>query len=552
MTRVLDPLAILGDVEVTPRRVEDFRPLTECLEWRLSELYWNTAGIGGFVRNEVPYTITSSGALSTQAAALLFSNCLEYRPPGPLGVLEIGAGTGLFARLFLEEFRRLCSASGVDFFSRLTYYVTDRSPESVDQWRQAGIFNDLPVITGCADGLDPLAITLSSGEPAQFASWRAIFSNYALDSMPATVLRNGANGPEELFVRTHLIADPKRMKPGFDLDLARVRRMAENTDPELLSLLHLFEFEVCFQTPGRQYAYAEEALTFAHDWPRVVLNYGATQCLEHAIEGLESCGFVLINDYGLTQAADAASLGATQRFGPSAALALNFPLLAHHFSSRGAVVLRAAQDERLPLHPMLLAKRHLPQTGGAFHQIFDWDAYQAQVSPQEAARKHVDAGRLEQAKNSYQDALRHRPRDWALMGEVGEFLIRQVADYDSGRKMAEAALSVNPWYSVWLWNIHGDALYAMERFAEAHKSYLEAERLQPDDVRTALNLGYTYWQMGQPDRALAALARGLAKDGTGVFRDRLIEKQQQILAGIAGTYRGEQEWLARRAARFSS
>jgi len=54
----------------------------------------------------------------------------------------------------------------------------------------------------------------------------------------------------------------------------------------------------------------------------------------------------------------------------------------------------------------------------------------------------------------------------------------------------------------------------------------------------------------QKDAALAAIARGLACDRAGVFRARLLEKQQQILALVSAKHTGEQEWLARRAARL--
>jgi tetratricopeptide (TPR) repeat protein len=152
----------------------------------------------------------------------------------------------------------------------------------------------------------------------------------------------------------------------------------------------------------------------------------------------------------------------------------------------------------------------------------------------------------------YEQALRARPRDWTLMGEIAEFLLRHVGDYEAGRKMAETALSMNPWYSVWLWNLLGDSLYALNRFSEAHEIYLKANELGPGDVRTALNLGYTYRELGSPAQALQALARGLVEDGSGQFRNRLLEKQAQILAELTQSFERRQEWLARRAARMAA
>jgi SAM-dependent methyltransferase len=115
--------------------LQEFRPLTRCLEWELSELHWNQQGILPFVENDVPFLINNSGRLSEHAAALLFANCLETLGAGSIRVLELGAGTGLFARYFLNAFRAICLQENRDFYQRLIYYVTDRSMRTVQQWQ---------------------------------------------------------------------------------------------------------------------------------------------------------------------------------------------------------------------------------------------------------------------------------------------------------------------------------------------------------------------------------------------------------------------------------
>jgi tetratricopeptide (TPR) repeat protein len=138
------------------------------------------------------------------------------------------------------------------------------------------------------------------------------------------------------------------------------------------------------------------------------------------------------------------------------------------------------------------------------------------------------------------------------LGEIAEFLTRQVGNFQAGLQVASSALELNPWYSVWLWNVYGDALYALERFTDAHEAYLKASRLEPADARTNLNLGYTFAQLGEPQSALEALGRGLAGDRGGLFQERLLRKQQQILASLQARFAEEQEWLARRAARVNA
>ena len=548
---VHDPLQTLRNVDVAPRLIEEDRPLAESLEWRLSELYWNSYGTTGFIQNQIPYTITSSGALSANAAQLLYANCCENPPQGKFELLEIGSGTGLFARLFLEDFRRLCQANAKPFFDQLLFYVTDRSRASIDQWNQFGLFQGLPAVAAFSDAMDPLHVETREG-PRQLTSLRAAFCNYSLDSLPATVLRKGPAGPEELCIRTHLTADSARIQRHTKLSFSEIRDLARTLDQRLIPLVPLLEFEASFQPCKHQYPYLQEALTFGHDAPRTILNHGAIQSLERVIPCLDAAGFILINDYGAVRAEDTTSMSGTQRFGNSAASGLNFPFFEHHFSSIGISVLSPELDERLPIHPRLFTRAPIPETRRAFHAVFDWPSQQIQQEPQEQARQHLEAGRMEAAKRAYEDALGRRPRDWVLLGEIAEFLIRQIGTYQAGLDLASAALAINPWYSVWLWNVYGDALYALERFTEAHDAYCRAGKLEPADVRTNLNLGYSYGQMGDDQAALEALGRGLANDRGGVFRERLLQKQQQIVASVHARFGEEQEWLARRAARISS
>src|SRR5256885_3829690 len=73
-------------------------------------------------------------------SALLFHHCADTAPQGAIAVLELGAGCGLFARMFLQAFRHLCQQEGRDFDQRLVYYVTDGSPRTVAQWQERALF----------------------------------------------------------------------------------------------------------------------------------------------------------------------------------------------------------------------------------------------------------------------------------------------------------------------------------------------------------------------------------------------------------------------------
>jgi len=102
--------------------------------------------------------------------------------------------------------------------------------------------------------------------------------------------------------------------------------------------------------------------------------------------------------------------------------------------------------------------------------------------------------------------------------------------FDAAVELLREAVALNPCFSSWLWNALGDSLYCLQRYEDAHEAYLQASRIEPNDSRTSLNLGYTLAHFGLLEDALHALARGLAHDTLAVYRTRLLEKQSQILA----------------------
>ena len=551
-----DPLASLERVQVRSGALQEFRPLSETLEWELAQLHWAASGLLPFVEAGVPFLVNNSGILSEHAAALLFTNCLEVPAAGPIKVLELGAGTALFARYFLDSFRRLCEQEHQDFFERLVYYVTDRSMRTAEQWQEREQFADSAyadkVRIGTCDALHPSAFRAGTGEIVELARLRAVVCNYVLDVLPATVVRSSASGPEELLIRTHLTDDRRllaqytRRQPEEIAALAQSGDAAERS--QLIPIVSLLEFETAFSACRQHQALAVEALTGAGE--PVLLNHGALECLQACGALLDAGGIILVNDYGPVTAEQVSGHAVSQRFGPTTALGINFPFLERFLAARGYVVAAPETDERRGIHSRLIMRAELPQTIAAFRDRFGPAATDFFDVPYEEARRHVAAGRRNDALESYRLALARAPRAWHLSGEIAEFVGLQLRDYRAGRELIRAALEHNPWYSPWLWNVLGDILYLDQDVAGAHEAYLQAHKIHPQDVRTNLNLAYTQCEFGEYGAALHALAAAFAADVHGLYRARLLEKQQQILGAVSLRTLGEQERLVRRAQRM--
>jgi tetratricopeptide (TPR) repeat protein len=546
----------LRDVVLPSRVLQDFRRLPQCLEWELSDLYWSSAGLLPFAENDVPYAINNNSRLSENAAALLYANCQEIPPTGPLLLFECGAGTGLFARYLLDAFRALCRESGADFYDRLTFLVTDSSPTTLRQWIERGIFSEHQehVVLATCDALRPGEARTVNGDRVAIRDLRAVFANYLLDTLPSTVIRNGEHGCEELHIRTHLTEAADRVATYTRMTLDEMRALASSPDvtekAKLIPLVTLFEYESAFIANGSAPPHAQEALDFNAGLDRSALNYGAIEFLEMYLGFLDAGGFILVNDYGPSEREQVVAQSSPQKFGSTVAFGLNFPFLDHYFATRDRVMIKAEEDKEALILVRLLMNSRLAKTIEVFDKRFTSAAFREVENPATEARKHVEAGRFDEAKELYQKGLERSPRDWRLIAEIAEFVIRQASDYRAGLELARAAITINPWYSAWLWNVLGDALFALGRYDEAFEAYLQARRIDSKDPRTSLNLAYSYAQAGAYADALNAIASGLATDMQGFWRNRLIEKQQLILAAISAKSSNEQEWLNRRNARL--
>ena len=552
-------LDALGSVATEPTEIEGFRPLGESLEWRLADAYWDRAGVIPFVRNDVPYLVNNTGRLSENAAALVFAALNESRDslPAQIVVLELGAGTGLHARYFLDAFAAECRKNSSDLYDRMTYVVSDRFERTVLGWQRDGLFvgHEEHVTLRLCDATSPSELSLPGGVPMPAPDAPVVvFCNYLLDVLPSRIVRRSATGLEQLSVRTHLAGGVAALRAtGID-SLDRARALAASGGFEdlvrLLPLLSHLDLETAYQ-PWTPTSAEDVALTAAiPEGDRVIVNGEALACLDKLAAWIDPAGFILVNDYGPVRTEDVAAHVGVQRFGGSVALGLNFPLIESALASRGLVTAAPEGDDQRRVHTRIIARHIGPRTLDVLRTRFGLATDKHLDVPQKEARAHLAAGRRNEALDAYRRMIERNPGDWQMLGEAAEFVGLQLGDHAAGLEIARAALERNPWTSAWLWNILGDCLFYRERLADAHEAFTQALRIDPDDPRTNLNLAYTLSAKGDQPGALAALAHGLAHDGKCHYRPRLLEKQAQVLALISERASAEQSRLVRRAERF--
>ena len=271
--------------------VEEYRATTDSLDWQLGQHYWNHAGSRAFFRDGVPHWINNDGDLSRACADLLFRNLCERDGPaqGEFFVLELGVGIGLFARLFLDCFQRLCLAAGKDYYDRLTYVAADRYETILQDLCRNGTFSNHPgrYLLRVVDASQPVSalrgdIALARCQDDPFD---AVFLNYVLDCLPATWLEVDNRTVNSLCVRTRLSDNEEDFRRA-GCDATELMRLARSEDPwerdRLRRVVGLLRFEYGFFAPPVPVPYQDVAVDFArsHNLRHVVHNFGAIQALE--------------------------------------------------------------------------------------------------------------------------------------------------------------------------------------------------------------------------------------------------------------------------------
>jgi tetratricopeptide (TPR) repeat protein len=538
------------------RVLEEFRPLPLNLEWRLSELHWLHEGVTSFITSDVPYHVNNNGRASAAAAAVLFANCVEAPADGDaIRALEIGAGSALFARYFLDEFRDRCLRHGRDFYDRLVFHVTDRSPGSVRHWTECGVFGEHAghVVASVCDagssthGIDALPID---------GPLRVVFANYVLDSLPAAVLRRTPHGWEQLCVRASIRDDVALPNALADRSVDWMREAARSDRSDdllaLLPLLPMLDAEATFRPiegegpPDWERYVADAGEGREADATAAIYNYGALRCLDRLLPRLHAAGFLLVRDFTTKVEGERSRVVGAQRFGASTAMPLNFPLIERHLRGRGVEMITPVEDRLI--HTRLLTAAPIAGTRQTFVERFG-EATPDVAALEARARAHAESGLWREALDVYREAIVSDPRDWQLIGAAAHFAATRLRDPASGLGLARAALQLNPWYSPALWNVLGDCLVALDRQSEGHGCYGEALRLHPRNPETHLRLATSWLQQGEAERSLESVAHGLAADVDASYRHLLLETQQAAIDAIARRAIGQREVTHRRRVR---
>ncbi len=501
--------------------VESGKRLSESLLWRLQREAYTRRAQTAWAPDAVPFYITSNAYIAAAYARVVLGflrDCVSAQaaPLGPFDreapvhVLELAAGSGQFAFLFLKKLlpalREVPALAGL----RFRYVMTDLVPGNLEAWRTRERLRPF-VEEGVLDFArfdieqDQEIRLLASGETLSAKTLTnplAVIGNYTFDTtaQDAFWIRDG------------------KLHEGL-VSLVSSRREETPVDPTVVGRASL-RFE---QRPVSTDYYDDKAQN------RVLAHYaetlGNTSLLFPigALKGIRSLLrlsrdrlLLLSADKGYTHEDELVARGDPQlavHGGDCFSMMVNYHAIGLYFSERGGQPLHAAtRDKRLKVSAFLQGGPGAawPETTAAFRQATSGFNPCDYFTVASEVRKQLPAATLEVIL--------------ALL-RLGEWDAHLLYNYSSA--IAEQAKSApehlrqelvrtlekcrEHWYPMSqdvafeIGRIYG----ALERPVDALRSYDESLRLYKEHPATLFNAGLCHYRLQQPKEALELMERAL-------------------------------------------
>lgn len=508
--------------------LEDFGPIWDCLRLQFGRASWGVSGLEPFLTYDVPYTGTSSGRLSEDAVQVFLASAAAE---GPLRVLELGAGSGVFAKLFLDRLQE----QAPDVYLRTTYVVTDGSHSVLSAQSEHGVL-DAHAGRVERDVCNAISPALEEG------AYDAIIGTYILDSLPFDLLavKDGATWRKE--ARTVLDEkDADQVEP-------LMAALSEDIDQALQSWAWIAQR---FGLQTRHVPMDRTELPFGETLPEdtggVTIPFvhcqGALSCLAECRRALRPGGVAIFSDYGHLEFMPRYEFLEYQAYGASVAVGVNFLQVSAAVEAWQDTVLYAPGEEEGNLHTRVISRGAAPLPGMSdlVDRLYGAETYRTLNGPLEKARTALKSHYQEGARTHYREALALQPDNWAIIDEIASAFLMITEDHAAALALVEYGLSRNP-LAPGLWRAKSEALMALGKPADARTALEHLIGLAPTLPAAWRVLAELELQESNHFAALDAIANGLKQDRAAEEQEELLGLQAQVLGAI--TYQEHQRLKA--------
>jgi hypothetical protein len=478
-----------------------YRRLSESPLWAAQRRFYERAGIEAWRTAIVPHHVTNNVALAAAYARIVLGFLRDTPQRGPLYVIELGAGSGRFAFLFLralETMARCVRPADIP----VRYVMTDVAEATIGFWRthealvpfvRSGRL-DFARFDANRDGVLHLERERRTIAPGTPAARIVVIANYVFGALGQDAFAVRAGRIHEYLVA----ATPAHRRNTADVSLSwRVgtRTTAPYAESDFNAIL-------------RDYAGPLIA-------GRVLFPIGALRCLARLVSLARDGLLVLAADRGTARASDAVTRAVDLEAARHGALSfpVSFHALRAWLTRRGGVPLRPPHAHRhVHVAAFLLGPRG--RAWRATRRAYAKAVAGGGPDALYAARRDLATRVRPLSPRALLSLMRSGGPDPRVVAECVRPLWPHVADADAPlrRDIRIAILAAWPNYyhlgePYDLPFTFGLVLYAVRAYDEARALFAESVRLYGDDAATHWNLGLCYVALGKPDHARTSFRR---------------------------------------------
>ena len=531
MNKHISPKDIVARGQTAGIPLEPFGPIWDSAFFRFSRDSWQTSDLTTFAAGHVPYVATSNGFQSDAAVEVLLESQRQTGRDGPIKLLEVGSGSGVFAKMFLDRLRVVAP----DVYDRTRYLATDYSQPLLDSQDTYEVF------AGHPDVVTQLRLDANSDWPTMpqvqafldgADGFDGIFATYLLDSLPMDYLAIKGAQVWRKDART-VVSETSVNARGLDIDTLQ-SAVAGGADlsthraalPHLALQLKFREIDPS-ETPRADCLMpndADRAISFIH-------SYGAIGFLETALEALKPGAAAIVSDFGSSDPSEPKQMVSVTVYGDTVACPVNFLQIDHVFGARAGVSV-FAPSEGASLPTRVLTRDSNVDLGALVDDIYGAAREKRLDAPIEKAEALDRAGNFDQVRRLYMHALDLQPRNWKLINKVVRRLIT-AGEFQAAIDLADCALVINP-ISEETWGLRCVATRALGRAAEAREAAEAAVDLDPANVGKHTLLVQAQQACGQHREALTTIAQAFGIDRDGTQTAALQGLQSESIRAIVG------------------
>lgn len=486
--------------------IETEQRLSHSRLWSLQRRYFDRAGVSAWSTTTVPHYITNNPAMAFAYAQVFLGYLRDARPTldpaEPFTIVELGAGSGRFAYLFLRALTDLLRRSPLAQV-RVRYVMTDFTEANLRFWQAHASLRpfvdqgllDFALFDAERDREIRLLVSGVTLSPGALRNPLGVIANYVFDG-----IRQDAFSFEGGQIHERLVT------------IAAPEPVADPTEPDLLSQL-----EISFTTrPAPLDYYGEPALDAVLrgyaarlDGATILFPCAAIQCVARLADLAGGRLLLISADRGDTREE---GLAQSERLGlalhGSFSLDVNYHAIAEYVSARGGRTLRHAHlHAHLCIAAFLLGEHPSAhaETQLAYEEAVERAGPDDLYVLRQELRATLEAMSLSHALSLVR-ASRWDPRTLADCLPV----LWRHQPAASGPEAREVVRTVTrAWDSFYFIGEDQDLAFELGLLLHAYGAHREAvslfeasARLHGDDARVRWNVGLCHYALGEVDPAL--------------------------------------------------